>query len=64
MQVPGCILGGVPGAGGFDAIFCILFGGNDSDRKQVRERVTELWVHYADSRVTPLLLSESREDGL
>ena len=34
--LPGCILAGVPGAGGFDAIFCLfLVKGNINDRNQL-----------------------------
>lgn len=58
MQVAGCLISGVPGAGGYDAIFCILFG----DVESVRERVMNTWQQQFDTfSVCPLLLAEDKE---
>lgn len=64
MDVEGCLLGGVPGAGGYDAIFCILFSGDEEQIRAVRARVQDEWIQFKEARVTPLLLSESRDQGL
>lgn len=62
MQVPGCLIAGVPGAGGFDAIFSILFGGAQ-DAESVRLRVQDMWTSYGDA-ICPLLLTESTAKGV
>ncbi|KAG0000475.1 phosphomevalonate kinase [Entomortierella chlamydospora] len=58
LAVPGVLMAGVPGAGGFDAIFCIVL--SDDSRKSV-ERV---WSNFTEMSVGPLLCKESVEGGL
>jgi phosphomevalonate kinase len=60
MNVPGCLIAGVPGAGGFDAIFSILFG----EEQEVKTRVASLWTNYTDASVCPLVLNESLSKGV
>ncbi|KAI8804738.1 Phosphomevalonate kinase [Cladochytrium replicatum] len=50
MDVPGVIMAGVPGAGGYDAIFCITLG--EQSAKEVEERV---WKKWSESSIAPLL---------
>ncbi|CAO3686507.1 unnamed protein product [Umbelopsis ramanniana] len=52
MDRPGVIMAGVPGAGGFDAIFCITL----SD--EARAQVEEVWRTWSEMSVGPLLASE------
>jgi phosphomevalonate kinase len=55
LKVPGVLCGGVPGAGGHDAIFVITL--SDS----VRPRIERAWSDWASSKegvqICPLLLS-------
>jgi phosphomevalonate kinase len=60
MDVNGCLLAGVPGAGGFDAISCILFG----DEISTKQRVEQMWLNYQGADVCPLLLGESNSKGV
>ncbi|KAJ3154531.1 phosphomevalonate kinase [Geranomyces michiganensis] len=53
MDVPGIIMAGVPGAGGFDAIFCIAL----SDA--ARTNVETVWQKWTEMAVAPLLARES-----
>lgn len=50
MALPGVLIAGVPGAGGFDAIFAINLGES--------EPVWALWAGWADMSVMPLPLGE------
>ncbi|KAG0375468.1 phosphomevalonate kinase [Mortierella sp. AD032] len=58
MTVPGVLMAGVPGAGGFDAIFCIVL--SDESRKGVEG----VWSGFQEMSVGPLLCQESEEGGL
>ncbi|KAF9584480.1 phosphomevalonate kinase, partial [Lunasporangiospora selenospora] len=58
MSVPGVLMAGVPGAGGFDAIFCIVL--SEESRRGVEER----WSLFKEMSVGPLLCKESVEGGL
>ncbi|KAJ3166941.1 phosphomevalonate kinase [Geranomyces variabilis] len=53
MGVPGIIMAGVPGAGGFDAIFCIALS------EAAREHVETVWQGWTEMAVAPLLARES-----
>ncbi|KAI9204383.1 ribosomal protein S5 domain 2-type protein [Polychytrium aggregatum] len=53
MQVPGVIMAGVPGAGGFDAIFCIVLS------QPSKEAVEACWSEWKEMAVGPLLARES-----
>ncbi|CAG8499135.1 10957_t:CDS:2 [Acaulospora colombiana] len=54
-KVPGVIMAGVPGAGGYDAIFCIGIG------TKFVEKVEDLWFNWEEMKVGPLLANESSE---
>ena len=47
MQIPGVLISGVPGAGGYDAIFCLLLSerssGNNWSCDPVLSRIEESW---------------------
>ncbi|KAF9150123.1 phosphomevalonate kinase [Linnemannia schmuckeri] len=58
MTVPGVLMAGVPGAGGYDAIFCIVL--SDESRKGVEG----VWSGFQEMSVGPLLCQESVEGGL
>ncbi|KAI8059903.1 phosphomevalonate kinase [Gongronella butleri] len=49
MDVPGTLMAGVPGAGGYDAIFCIVL----SD--EARGRVRQVWEQWTGCNISPLL---------
>lgn len=51
-KTPGVLIAGVPGAGGFDAIFCICIGYSSNDR------LLQFWESLGGS-VMPLLASTS-----
>ncbi|ORX99251.1 Phosphomevalonate kinase [Basidiobolus meristosporus CBS 931.73] len=53
MEVPGVVMAGVPGAGGFDAIFCIAL--SDS----VQSEVFRVWQDWKEMSVSPLLTEKS-----
>ncbi|KAH6562229.1 hypothetical protein BASA50_004868 [Batrachochytrium salamandrivorans] len=57
MKVPGVLMGGVPGAGGYDAIYCIVL----SD--VARDGVCKVWHSWTEMEVVPLLQGES-QNGL
>ncbi|KAI8582284.1 hypothetical protein K450DRAFT_228231 [Umbelopsis ramanniana AG] len=52
MDRPGVIMAGVPGAGGYDAIFCITLSDEAS------AQVEEVWRTWTEMSVGPLLASE------
>ncbi|KAJ1649810.1 phosphomevalonate kinase [Dispira simplex] len=54
MQVAGVVMAGVPGAGGYDAIFCVVL--SDASAKQVEN----VWHEWKDMNVSPLLVEESK----
>ncbi|KAG0361390.1 phosphomevalonate kinase [Gamsiella multidivaricata] len=58
LQVPGVLMAGVPGAGGFDAIFCIVLS------EESRKGVESVWSNFKEMSVGPLLCKESAEGGL
>ncbi|KAG0242978.1 phosphomevalonate kinase [Actinomortierella wolfii] len=58
LESNGVLMAGVPGAGGFDAIFCIVLS-NES-----RQAVEKIWAEFTEMSVGPLLCSESTEGGL
>jgi len=62
---PGVIAGGVPGAGGYDAIWLLLA---QPDNMTVANRVTaeveRVWLSWKEMTVTPLSATEGRENGL
>ncbi|CAI2170126.1 17748_t:CDS:2 [Funneliformis geosporum] len=52
-DIPGVIMAGVPGAGGYDAIFCIGIG------DAFNTRIEKLWNSWEEMSVGPLLSKES-----
>lgn len=48
-DIPGVLMSGVPGAGGYDAIFCIVLSNTAKDN------VRELWAAWNELSVGPLL---------
>ncbi|CAO3681682.1 unnamed protein product [Umbelopsis vinacea] len=52
MDCPGVIMAGVPGAGGYDAIFCITLSDDASSQ------VEDVWRTWTEMNVGPLLASE------
>ncbi|WVR08804.1 phosphomevalonate kinase [Kwoniella sp. DSM 27419] len=55
-KLPGVIGGGVPGAGGYDALFLLVV-----DQPTVIDRVDELWAGWTEMSVCPL--SARQSDG-
>jgi phosphomevalonate kinase len=58
LQVPGVLIAGVPGAGGYDAIFCVIADDGDDVYSTFHQLVT-VWERW-QVRVCPLL---AREEG-
>ncbi|CAG8571509.1 19814_t:CDS:2 [Cetraspora pellucida] len=54
-EVPGVIMAGVPGAGGYDAIFCVGIGDN------FITQVETVWENWNEMSVGPLLTRESSD---
>lgn len=54
-EIPGVLAAGVPGAGGYDALFAIVLE-LESRQTNVRENVENLWVNWPGGGLTPLLL--------
>ncbi|KAI9027180.1 phosphomevalonate kinase [Phycomyces nitens] len=54
LQVKGTVLAGVPGAGGYDAIFCIVLS------EKAKQEVHQVWKGWSALSVGPLL---SKEDS-
>ncbi|KAI8902397.1 ribosomal protein S5 domain 2-type protein [Globomyces pollinis-pini] len=53
MQQPGVVMAGVPGAGGYDALFCICIG------ETSRTALIDFW-NKSSWKITPLLCSQSQ----
>ncbi|KAF9244904.1 ribosomal protein S5 domain 2-type protein [Melanogaster broomeanus] len=60
MKQQGVICGGVPGAGGFDAIWLLVFEPNDGTSEPLHA-VEKLWERFPN--VSPLLATESKDKG-
>ena len=58
LQVNGVLIAGVPGAGGFDAIFCIIANDGDGEGSTFR-RLLDVW-EKREVRVCPLLTGGER----
>ena len=51
MKLPGVVAAGVPGAGGYDALFVIYVKGSDTDDGRsdlVRDQIGNLWREMSD----------------
>jgi len=57
--IPGVVGGGVPGAGGYDAIWLLII-----DREETIREVEDVWSAMKGLRVTPLQAAESQKGGL
>ncbi|KAI8837212.1 ribosomal protein S5 domain 2-type protein [Chytriomyces cf. hyalinus JEL632] len=59
-QLPGVVMSGVPGAGGFDAIFTLVIE-NPAESKEGKNAaaVEHIWKHWTESNVGPLLAGAS-----
>ncbi|KAF8332650.1 phosphomevalonate kinase [Cantharellus anzutake] len=65
MSKPGVIAGGVPGAGGYDAVWLLLAEPEDMAlAKRITDEVQKLWLSWTEMAVTPLPATESRVSGL
>ncbi|KND03269.1 phosphomevalonate kinase [Spizellomyces punctatus DAOM BR117] len=53
LDVPGVVMAGVPGAGGYDAIFCLVIS------ETARHEVRQLWSTWTEMAVGPLLTQHS-----
>ncbi|WWC92561.1 phosphomevalonate kinase [Kwoniella dendrophila CBS 6074] len=53
-KLPGVIGGGVPGAGGYDALFLLII-----DSPSVLSKVDNLWLEWKEMSVCPLLAKQS-----
>ncbi|CAE6493864.1 unnamed protein product [Rhizoctonia solani] len=62
--LPGVIGGGVPGAGGYDAIWLLVLQPQDKElASSVVASVEKLWQRWTELSVSPLLATESLERG-
>ncbi|KAJ3116449.1 phosphomevalonate kinase [Physocladia obscura] len=59
---PGVIMAGVPGAGGFDAIFALIVEPEESGVN--RKQVETIWSRWTESNVGPLLAGADVNRGL
>lgn len=57
---PGVLAGGVPGAGGYDAIWLFVLDGTEG----VTDAVEAVWAAWTEMDVCPLAAAESRRGGL
>ena len=67
MKLPGVVAAGVPGAGGYDALFVIYVKGpetNDGSSDQVRDEIANLWREMSDTNddivVCPLSVKSAK----
>ncbi|KAG1881442.1 ribosomal protein S5 domain 2-type protein [Suillus tomentosus] len=64
IQQAGVVGGGVPGAGGYDAIWLLICSPPGlSDEQQPLRQVESVWSTFDESNVTPLLAQESVAKG-
>lgn len=59
---PGVIAGGVPGAGGYDAVWLLVFQ-PPSHPTTVVDKIENVWANYKELDVSPLSASESMAKG-
>ncbi|GJJ06064.1 hypothetical protein Clacol_000252 [Clathrus columnatus] len=59
LRTPGVVAGGVPGAGGYDAIWLLVI-----DVESAVTKVEHLWKDWTELDVSPLSAVESRGDGV
>ena len=56
LAVPGIVAAGVPGAGGYDALFAVCITG--AGLGGVRDAVEAAWLGWPGGGLTPLLLAD------
>jgi len=64
IDVTGAIAGGVPGAGGFDAIWVLVLDPPNAPSPNPMSLVGDVWKGFRGTHVSPLLSSESSERGV
>ncbi|CCA68650.1 related to ERG8-phosphomevalonate kinase [Serendipita indica DSM 11827] len=64
MELPGVIGGGVPGAGGYDAIWLLVLEPNPGASDSPVHAIERLWSEYTEMTVSPLLAEESHDRGV
>jgi phosphomevalonate kinase len=65
VSLAGVIGGGVPGAGGYDAIWLLVCDPDSCKPDQTPlERVEHIWSHYKELSVSPLSSKESLAKGI
>jgi phosphomevalonate kinase len=63
LAAPGVLAVGVPGAGGYDAIFALIVHGSEARAKACREAVEKVWLDWPGGGLTPLLLRNGSARG-
>ncbi|KAJ3223205.1 phosphomevalonate kinase, partial [Chytriomyces hyalinus] len=58
-KLPGVVMCGVPGAGGFDAIFTLVIENPATKDGRNAAAVENIWKHWTESNVGPLLAGAS-----
>jgi phosphomevalonate kinase len=58
MNIPGVLLAGVPGAGGYDAILCLTIG------KEAKTRLEEMWILLESHQTICPMLSVVDSNGV
>ena len=58
LELPGVVFAGVPGAGGFDAVFVVVLG------DETRAALESAWAQTPDIHVCPLILDEDSRGGV
>jgi phosphomevalonate kinase len=63
VALPGVVGGGVPGAGGYDALWLLVLDSQDAVGEKPSERVERVWAGWKELDVSPLLAEESVAGG-
>jgi len=64
LQEPGVVAGGVPGAGGYDAIWLLVIDSHPTGSTAPVALVEDVWSKWTELNVSPLHAIESRGGGL
>jgi len=64
LRISGVICGGVPGAGGYDAIWLFVLETQSSTDQSPIDSLQELWSTWTELSVSPLTAVESRGGGV
>ncbi|KDQ21739.1 hypothetical protein BOTBODRAFT_168955 [Botryobasidium botryosum FD-172 SS1] len=60
----GVLGGGVPGAGGYDAVYVLVLAPPEAGAQTPADRVEQVWQGWKELDVSPLAAEESREKGV